>query len=108
MLEDNTDIEMEMDVAFNPLGMKVVSSKGKKKRKAGEVKRCRAVEGSDNDEDDPASPSQYHPPITSSRLEANLAAVKRFMENSPAETSTPPPFILYIYCFRFAPVWGIY
>lgn len=78
-------------MSFNPLQVKVVYSEGKKKRKVGEAERSWDTKGTNNDDADPASPSQSQPSITNSHLEADLDAIRRFIENAPTRTSTPPP-----------------
>lgn len=48
---------IEMDVPFITVWVKVVSSKGYKKRKVGKAKSSQAAMGTENDDDDPTPPS---------------------------------------------------
>lgn len=77
MPEDGTDMVMDNEIPFNPLRVMKFSSKGGKKSKVGNAKSSRVAEDSDkNDNDkDPAPPSQSLLFITSNHLEEDLAAV---------------------------------
>lgn len=84
-------MKIEVDISIHPLWVKLVTSKRKKKRKVGEAERSQAVVASDDD-DAPAPSFLPQPLITSSCLEEDLAAIRRFIEAALSISLGPPPF----------------
>lgn len=88
---DETNFLVKNDDPFNPLLVNMKPSKAPKKRKVGEAESSQAtVDSGDEDEDTPAPPTHSQPLISSSGLEEDLAAIRRYMEIFPSETSPVP------------------